>query len=262
MDQFLDGKVAVVTGAGHGIGRGHALELARRGARVVVNDIGAAVDGTGTGRDADLTVDLITSRGGIAVADYGDVGDEVAAEAMISRAVDEFGRLDIVVNNAGAAVMLDHHDLDGLTDDMWRRMLDLNLMSAWYLSRAAVPALSVAGGSIVNISSLAGVHPTGSGSSIAYAVAKAAVNHLTVLLANTLGPDGIRVNAIAVGPIETPMWGLEGDQIRGALRHRTLLGRPGTPAELAQACLMLAAPGYTTAQVLVVDGGMQFRVPR
>jgi ketoreductase RED2 len=167
-----------------------------------------------------------------------------------------------VVNNAGAAVMLDHHDLDGLTDDMWRRMLDLNLMSAWYLSRAAVPALSVAGGSIVNISSLAGVHPTGSGSSIAYAVAKAAVNHLTVLLANTLGPDGIRVNAIAVGPIETPMWGLEGDQIRAALRHRTLLGRPGTPAELAQACLMLAAPGYTTAQVLVVDGGMQFRVPR
>lgn len=100
------------------------------------------------------------------------------------------------------------------------------------------------------------------GSSIAYAVAKAAVNHLTVLLASALGPDGIRVNAIAVGPIETPMWGLGGDQIRATLRDRTLLGRPGTPAELAEACLMLAAPSFTTAQVLVVDGGMRFRVPR
>jgi NAD(P)-dependent dehydrogenase (short-subunit alcohol dehydrogenase family) len=122
--------------------------------------------------------------------------------------------------------------------------------------------LGVAGGSIVNISSLAGVHPTGSGSSIAYGVDKAAVNHLTVLMANTLGSDGIRVNAIAVGPIETPMWGLDGDAIRATLKDRTVLGRPGTPAELAQSCLLLAAPGYTTAQVLVVDGGMRFRVPR
>ena len=172
-----------------------------------------------------------------------DVSREEQARSLVSAAVDRWGRLDIVVNNAGAAVMLDHRDLDGLTDAMWRAMLDVNLMSAWYLSRAAVPALSVAGGSIVNISSLAGVHPTGSGSSIAYAVAKAAVNHLTVLLANTLGSEGIRVNAIAVGPVETPMWGLEGDQIRAALRDRTLLGRPGRPGRAGAGLPHAGRPG-------------------
>jgi ketoreductase RED2 len=192
-----------------------------------------------------------------------DVSNEPQARSLVDAALARWGRLDVVVNNAGAAAMLDHRDLDGLTDEIWRRMLDINLMGTWYLSRAAVPALSASGGgSIVNISSLAGVHPTGSGSSIAYGVAKAAVNHLTVLLANALGPDGIRVNAIAVGPIATPMWDLDGGQIREALRGRTLLGRPGSPSELAHYCLMLAAPGYATAQVLVVDGGMQFRVPR
>ena len=249
---LLDGLVAVVSGSTSGIGRAIAERFAAEGAGVVVNSVRSADEGH------DLAAALPD-----AVYVQADVSVEAQARSLVDAAVDRWGRLDIVVNNAGAAVMLDHRDLDGLTDEMWRQMLDVNLMSAWYLSRAAVPALRVAGGgSIVNISSLAGVHPTGSGSSIAYAVAKAAVNHLTVLLANALGPDGIRVNAIAVGPIETPMWGVGGDQIRATLRDRTLLGRPGTPAELAQACLMLAAPGYTTAQVLVVDGGMRFRVPR
>jgi len=248
---LLDGLVAVVSGSTSGIGRAIAERFAVEGAGVVVNSVRSVDEGVG------LALALPD-----AVYVQADVSVEAQARSLVDAALDRWGRLDIVVNNAGAAVMLDHRDLDGLTDEMWRRMLDVNLMSAWYLSRAAVPALRVAGGSIVNISSLAGVHPTGSGSSIAYAVAKAAVNHLTVVLANALGPDGVRVNAIAVGPIETPMWGVGGDQIRAALRDRTLLGRPGTPAELAQACLMLAAPGYTTAQVLVVDGGMRFRVPR
>ncbi|HEY3882790.1 MAG TPA: SDR family oxidoreductase [Trebonia sp.] len=248
---LLDGLVAVVSGSSSGIGRAIAERFAAEGAGVVVNSVRSVDDGK-----------ALAAALPDAVYGQADVSIETQARSLVDVALDRWGRLDIVVNNAGAAVMLDHRDLDGLTDEMWRRMLDVNLMSAWYLSRAAVPALSVAGGSIVNISSLAGVHPTGSGSSIAYAVAKAAVNHLTVLLANTLGADGIRVNAIAVGPVETPMWGLAGDQIRAALRDRTLLGRPGTPAELAQYCLMLAAPGYATAQVLTVDGGMQYRVPR
>ncbi|HLU41750.1 MAG TPA: SDR family NAD(P)-dependent oxidoreductase, partial [Microthrixaceae bacterium] len=98
---LLDGKVAIVTGAGHGIGRGHALELAKQGAKVVVNDLGGSVTGEGKGRDADLTVDLIKERGGEAVANYGDVSDVEQSAEMIAQAIDTWGRLDILVNNAG-----------------------------------------------------------------------------------------------------------------------------------------------------------------
>src|ERR1700691_3736594 len=98
---LLDGKVALVTGAGHGIGRGHALELARQGAKVVVNDLGSSVSGEGAGRDADRVVELIAGSGGEAVADYGDVSDEQQAAAMVAKGIETWDRLDIVVNNAG-----------------------------------------------------------------------------------------------------------------------------------------------------------------
>src|SRR6195952_2851558 len=98
---MLDGKVAIVTGAGHGIGRGHALELAKHGAKVVVNDLGGSVSGEGAGKDADLTVALITERGGEAVANYDDVSDYEGAGRMVQQAIDTFGQLDILVNNAG-----------------------------------------------------------------------------------------------------------------------------------------------------------------
>ena len=101
MPGLLDGKVAIVTGAAHGIGRGHALELAKQGAAVVVNDLGTTVSGDGSGRDADVVVDIIRSRGGRAIADYGDVGDEDQVEALVDRAWTEYGRVDILVNNAG-----------------------------------------------------------------------------------------------------------------------------------------------------------------
>src|SRR5215471_12719879 len=100
---LLDGKVAIVTGAGHGIGRGHALELAKEGAAVLVNDLGATLAGEGQGRDADLTVDLIEKRGGQAAANYADVADMEGAASLVAQALDVFGRLDILVNNAGIA---------------------------------------------------------------------------------------------------------------------------------------------------------------
>ena len=98
---LLDGKVAIVTGAGHGIGRGHAMELARQGAKVVVNDLGGSVDGEGASKAADLTVEIIEKRGGVAVASYEDVADHEGAGRLVAQAVDEWGRLDVLVNNAG-----------------------------------------------------------------------------------------------------------------------------------------------------------------
>src|SRR6476619_7141171 len=98
---MLDGKVAIVTGAGHGIGRGHAMELARHGASVVVNDLGGSVKGEGQGRDADLTVGIIEQRGGQAVANYEDVADYEGAQRMVAQAIERFGKLDVLVNNAG-----------------------------------------------------------------------------------------------------------------------------------------------------------------
>ena len=102
---MLDGKVAIVTGAGHGIGRGHAMELAKHGAKVVVNDVGGSVSGEGAGRDADLTVDIITSRGGEAVSNYADVSDYDAVGEMVAQAVHPFGGPDILVNNPGIGLL-------------------------------------------------------------------------------------------------------------------------------------------------------------
>ncbi len=248
----LEGMVAVVTGSSSGIGRATAELFAAEGAAVVVNSV----------RSVDLGQEVAASlRDAIYV--QGDVSDDGQARRIVTSALERWGHLDVLINNAGYADMVDHRDLDGLTDEIWRRNLDINLLGSWYMSRAAIPAMqSGGGGSIVNITSLAGVHPTGSGSCIAYAVAKAGVNHLTVLLANAFGQDGIRVNALAVGPVETPMWKMDRNQTQSAVQANTLLGRPGSPSEMARYCLMLAAPGYVTAEVMIVDGGMRFRVPR
>jgi ketoreductase RED2 len=249
---LLEGMVAVVTGSSSGIGRSTAELFAAEGAAVVVNSV----------RSVDAGQALAASLPE-AVYVRADVSVEEEARALVDAAVTRWGRVDIVVNNAGYADMVDHRDLEGLTDEIWTRNLGINLMGSWYVSRAAIPVMQrVGGGSITNVTSLAGVHPTGSGSCIAYAVAKAGVNHLTVLLANAFGQDGIRVNALAVGPIETPMWKMDRNKTRSSVKTRTLLGRPGQPEEIARYCLMMAAPGYATAQVVVVDGGMRYRVPR
>ncbi|MGO8863140.1 MAG: SDR family NAD(P)-dependent oxidoreductase [Acidimicrobiales bacterium] len=249
---LLDGMVAVVTGSSSGIGRSTAELFAAEGAALVVNSV----------RSVDAGRDLAASLPQ-AVYVRADVSMEEEARSLIDAAVERWGRVDMVVNSAGYADMVDHRDLEGLTDEIWTRNLRINLMSSWYVSRAAIPVMQrVGGGSITNITSLAGVHPTGSGSCIAYAVAKAGVNHLTVLLANAFGQDGIRVNALAVGPVETPMWNMDRNKTRSSVEANTLLGRPGQPEEIARYCLMMAAPGYATAQVVVVDGGMRYRVPR
>src|SRR5688500_1657225 len=131
---LLDGKVAIVTGAGHGIGRAHALELAKHGAHVVVNDLGSSVRGEGSGRDADQVVEIIAQRGGTAVADYGDVSDEAAAEAMVARAHEEWGHLDILVNNAG--IVRDRVIWNMSVDD-FDLVMKVHVRGPWLTARAA-----------------------------------------------------------------------------------------------------------------------------
>ena len=197
---LLDGKVAIVTGAGHGIGRAHALELARQGARVVVNDLGTNVHGEGSGRDADATVGLITERDGMAVADYGDVGDYEQAGALVQRAIAEWGRLDILVNNAGivrdgAVWNLDPGDFDAV--------VRVHLRGTWCCSHHAAVhwrERSKSGeevtGRVINTTSGAGL--TGNFGQTAYAAAKAGIVGLTLTLAQELAAYGVTANA--VGP--------------------------------------------------------------
>jgi NAD(P)-dependent dehydrogenase (short-subunit alcohol dehydrogenase family) len=195
---MLDGKVCIVTGAGHGIGRGHALELAKHGANVVVNDLGGSVKGEGTGKDADLTVGLIEARGGVAVANYGDVSDEAQTEALVEQAVDVFGRLDVLVNNAGivrdgAIWNMEPKDFDAV--------IKVHVKGTWLPSHFAAKhwrSRSQQGetftGRIINTVSGAGL--VGNFGQTNYAPAKAAIASMTQTLSLELYKLGVTVNAI------------------------------------------------------------------
>ncbi|MFJ8816303.1 SDR family NAD(P)-dependent oxidoreductase [Amycolatopsis thermoflava] len=203
MSALLEGKVALVTGAGHGIGRAHALELSRHGATVVVNDLGSSVNGEGRGRDADEVVGIIAARGGKAIADYGDVGDEDQVEAMVARAFDEFGHLDIVVNNAGIVRDRAVWNMSAQDFDLVMRV---HVRGTWLVCRAAAKrwralAKSDGGGPvygrIVNTTSGAGL--LGHFGQSNYGAAKAAIVGLTQTLSLELAGIGVTVNAISPG---------------------------------------------------------------
>lgn len=202
MTGILEGKVALVTGAGHGIGRGHALELARQGAKVVVNDLGGSVTGEGQGRDAEVVVDIIRSRGGEAVADFGDVSEEAAAEAMVARGIEEWGKIDIVVNNAG--IVRDKAIWNMGVDD-FDLVMNVHVRGTWLTCRAAAQywrATAKAGngrypGRIINTTSGAGL--LGHFGQTNYATAKAAVAGLTLTLSLELASIGATANLISPG---------------------------------------------------------------
>jgi ketoreductase RED2 len=237
----LAGKVAIVTGSSSGIGAAIARSLVADGATVVVNSSSSVAAGES----------LASELGATYVR--ADVSDEGEATALVQAAVDAHGRLDILVNNAGTTEVIPHDDLDAVTDEVWHRILDVNVLGTWRVTRAAVPHLRASGaGSVVNITSIAGVRPRGS--SIPYAVSKAALNHMTVLLANVLGPE-IRVNAVAPGLIDTP-WTETWDDVRAAVRATTPLRRSGVPEDVAEATLGLVRSTYSTGVVVLVDGGM------
>ena len=217
------GQVALVTGSSSGIGRATVQRLADEGARVVVNSARSVEAGQR------LAEELPEAR-----YVQGDVAEPDDAERLVAETLEPWGRLDLLVNNAGATTRIPHGDLEAV---------------------AAVRHMREHGGSIVNVSSLAGVRPTGS--SIPYATAKAALNHLTRLLANALGPT-VRVNAVAPGLIATP-WTEDWHDMHSAVEARAPLQRVGTPEDIAAVCLDLLAAEYLTGEVVVADGGMHLR---
>jgi ketoreductase RED2 len=241
----LTGRVALVTGSSSGIGAAIAGAFAGHGAHVVVNSVSSVAEGQ----------QLAASLPG-ATYIQADVADPVQAKHLVDATVEQQGRLDIVVNNAGTTEVIPHHDLDAATTEIWERILAVNVLGTWNVIQASAPHLRATGdGVILNITSVAGVRPVGS--SIPYAVSKAALNHLTALLANALGPE-IRVHAVAPGLIDTP-WTADWDVVRDTVRQTAPLRRSGTPDDVADACVGLVGTRYATGQVLVVDGGLALR---
>ncbi|MGD9792986.1 MAG: SDR family NAD(P)-dependent oxidoreductase [Acidimicrobiia bacterium] len=210
---LLDGKVALVTGAGHGIGRGHALELAKQGAKVVVNDLGGNQHGEGASRDADVVVDIIRARGGEAVADYGNVSSEADAQAMVDRGIEEWGRLDIVVNNAG--IVRDKSIWNMPVED-FDLVMNVHVKGTWLTTRAAARhwrevAKANGGktyGRIINTISGAGLE--GNFGQSNYATAKAAIMGLTLTTSVELASIGVTVNAIGPGAVTRLSAGVSG----------------------------------------------------
>jgi len=241
-------RVALVTGSATGIGRACAVRLARQGFHVVVNY-------SRSEQDAHETVRLVEAEQRKALLIPCDVGDDLAVRRMFGTVEAEFGRLDVLVNNAGTTEFIEHTHLDELTEEIWDRILRTNLKGPFFCVRAAVPLLrKAAPAAIVNISSVAGI--SGEGSSIAYAASKGALNTMTRSLARALAPE-IRVNAVCPGPVDT-RW-LRAVMTEEELQQRTAgfpLQRPATPDDIADAVLYLATgTTLTTGQCLVVDGG-------
>jgi 3-oxoacyl-[acyl-carrier protein] reductase len=241
----LYGKVALVTGGGTGIGRAASLLLAREGAAVAVNFSRSQAE-------AEETAAEIREAGGQAMAVQADVADDAAVEGMVRRVVQEWGRLDVLVNNAGMTFFVDHTDLDALTEAMWDQILAVNLKGLFFCCRAAARVMRREGsGRIVNVASVAGL--TGRGSSIAYAASKAGAISVTKSLAIALAPE-ILVNAVAPGFVET-RWTAGRDEYRAVCLTGTPLERVAGPEDVADSILYLARTDFVTGQVVTVDGG-------
>jgi 3-oxoacyl-[acyl-carrier protein] reductase len=246
----LNGKVAVVTGASKGIGAGIAKEFAEAGASVVVN---YASDKQG----ADRVVDEITKRGGKAIAIQGNVAKKADVEKLFAEAEKAFGKIDIVVNNAGVYEFM---PLEQVSEQQFHRMFDTNVLGILLVTQEGVKHFNANGGSIINISSLASslTPPTG----VIYNATKAAVDAITRTLAKELGPRKIRVNSINPGMVVTEgvlAGGYTEGDMRKTFESLTPLGRIGETGDIAPAALFFASDGsaWITGETLVIAGGLR-----
>ncbi len=237
----VSGRVVLVTGSTSGIGEATAQRFASSGDTVVFNSV----------RSVDQGERLVRATPGSSYI-QGDIAVEADCARLIDEVLARHGRLDVLVNNAGTTRLIAHHDLEAASLDVWRAIFEVNVFGTWNLSVRAMDALRDTKGSIVNVSSMAGVRPTGS--SIPYAASKAALNHMTALLAKVVGPD-VRVNAVAPGLVDTP-WTKAWDTVRDFVTAVAPLKRSATPGDVADVIVSLALSPYVTGQVVVVDGGL------
>jgi 3-oxoacyl-[acyl-carrier protein] reductase len=250
MSKKLEGKVAIVTGASKGIGASIALHLAAEGAALVVN-YSSSKEG------ADRVVSEITGNRGKAIAVQANVAKEADIRRLFAEAKKAFGTLDILVNNAG---IYDFVPLENVTAEHFHKMFDLNVLGLILASREAVKHFGPSGGSIINISSLAAraAPPTTS----VYSATKAAVNAVTLSLAQELGPRNIRVNSINPGMVDTEgvrTAGISESDFRKYVEAHTPLGRIGRPRDIAPAVVFLASSDadWITGETLYISGGMR-----
>jgi NAD(P)-dependent dehydrogenase (short-subunit alcohol dehydrogenase family) len=242
----LQGRTALITGADSGIGRAVAIAFAREGADVLI----AYLD---EHEDAKETAHWVEQAGRRAVLMAGDVADQVHCRTLVDCALREFGRLDILVNNA--AMQRTHQDLNEITAEEWDRTFRTNIYSQFYLCQAAVPHMKP-GSAIVNTTSINAKTP--SPQLLAYATTKGAIANFTAGLAQLLAEKGIRVNCVAPGPVWTPLIPstMPSEKVE-SFGENVPLGRPAQPAELAPAYVLLASPesSYITGALIPVTGG-------
>lgn len=247
MDLGLRGKVVVITGGGGGIGRATALAFAREGATVVVSDIDLEA--------AQAVAEEVRALGVPALAVRTDVADPEDAQRLIATTLEHFGRIDVLVNNAG---IFQSKPLDDLTAAEWDRVMAVNLRGAFLCAQAALgPMKAQRSGQIINLGSLAG-QVGGIVAGANYAASKAGIICLTKSLAKNAGPFGIRVNCVNPGVIDTPMTQPWPPAARAALVQQTPLGRLGRPEEVANAIVFLAsdAASFIHGAHLDVNGGI------
>ncbi|WP_261301482.1 SDR family NAD(P)-dependent oxidoreductase [Paenibacillus andongensis] len=241
----LKEKVALVTGGGTGIGRAACLALAERGATVVVNYSRSKAD-------AEETAQIINSTGGRAIAVQANVSQDKEVREMVDTLVKQFGTIDLLVNNASITRHIPFEDLEAVTDEVWDELYDINVKGMYYCARAVAPFMKMnKQGAIVNLGSIAG--QTGLGSSLPYAVSKAAVHGLTKSLARALAPD-IRVNCVAPGAVATRWWAGREEQMK-RLAPNLLLQSISTPEDIAKFICAALEQEAMTGQIITVDSG-------